>query len=102
MSDNYLLSDIFKHPPLTGLAACFPVLLKGRAGSRSRPASARRAETAVRTIGILVSRRSTQGQNGPRLETVDDRRQQRNFRRAIASWPLDCGLGPLPRSGVFA
>ena len=56
-------------------------------------------ETALRTTGILVSRRSTQGQNGPRLETVDDRRQQRNFRRTIASWLLNAGRKP--RGGVF-
>ena len=32
---------------------------------------------------------------------VPPRRHQRYFRRAIAPRPLDCGLGTLPRAGVF-
>ena len=38
--------------------------------------------------------------HGPRLPTVDDRRQQRYFRRAVTPRPLECGSGPLPRAGI--
>ena len=60
-----------------------------------------KAEIAIRTTGL--SDRGTQpgGQDGPHLPTVDDRRQQRSFRRVIIPRPLDCGLGPLPRADLF-
>ena len=38
--------------------------------------------------------------HGPRLPTVDDRRQQRSFRRIITPRPLECGLGLLSRAGI--
>ena len=34
------------------------------------------------------------------MPTVDDRRQQRHFRRAITLRPLDYGLGPLPHGAI--
>ena len=36
------------------------------------------------------------------MPTVDEQGQQRYFQRVITPRPLDCGLGPLPRAGVFA
>ena len=45
---------------------------------------------------FLTAGRNSGGQDGPRLPAVDDRRQQRSFRRVITPRPLDCGSGPLP------
>ena len=59
------------------------------------------ADIVVRKTGLLTAGRNPGGRNGPRPPAVDDRRQQRCFRRAITPRPLDCGSGPLPRAGVF-
>ena len=59
------------------------------------------ADNAVRTTGLLTAGRNPGGLNGPRPPTVDDRRQQRSFRRVITLPSAGLWIRPSPPRGCF-